>query len=807
MRISLSSAFWALSWTSAVQAACSSNLLVDNFANYANHLNSLGQYTSDDGTTTNLKADVANKKITFTGGISSYFYTTFACEKATTDGYNAITFPLKGPANAKFTIELQTSTTCSAAYTSKTTQLSGVTGSTQTFTVPFSAFSGANINAIQGIVFESFTTTGAWEIGQIQLVCASGTGSSSSTGISSSISTLSVNTAILSPSSEYSTVSSSTSSASSTSIASSTSKPLTTASTSSAVAGQCTPLLVDDFASQSRLTFLFYNAMLLPSSDDGTMKAVADKPDTATSVIVSGNHLTLTPANTNSYWYTMLGCTKATNIYGGIGMTIKAPAGTTFNIELQTSATCDSSNPKLNDLTSTQLGWTFDGTEKYYTIPFSKFTGIDTDHILTLLFSGLSKAITLGPIAFYCGTTGIAYPVPSTVAVIEPSATVPATVGPSAFVIDTFASADSNNLGFYHGGDDTTHFTRTAGKLTINTQGNSDLSWYTQLSGGCTDFTPNDKGYLHIAYTGSNSFTIALQQHNPTCNPDINPYPFTWDSVEASRYSDSGKTNIYVPLSHFNIDRTKTIGFAFKGFFTNTATVITKVEIVTTVPSGTLVPSKLATAPLIFACTRPNSFAFAIDDGSPEFAQRVVASVAAANIKVTFFTVGAALLDPSTNLTNVYKGMLAAGHQVALHSFTHPPMEGLSSLAAIDWELQQDIDAVQKTLGVTSTYFRPPFGTEGARIRQRLAALIPGSKFVEWSVDVQDWLWATSTTPEKQLTNFQADVNKGGNLVVMHYLYDSTVSYLPQFIDIARKTGKQLMRVDQCLEDPNAPPL
>lgn len=72
---------------------------------------------------------------------------------------------------------------------------------------------------------------------------------------------------------------------------------------------------------------------------------------------------------------------------------------------------------------------------------------------------------------------------------------------------------------------------------------------------------------------------------------------------------------------------------------------------------------------------------------------------------------------------------------------------------------------------------------------------------------MQDWLWAMTSTPEKQITNFQNDVNKGGNLVVMHYLYDSTVSYLPQFIDIARKTGNQLMRVDQCLEDPDAPPL
>jgi len=249
------------------------------------------------------------------------------------------------------------------------------------------------------------------------------------------------------------------------------------------------------------------------------------------------------------------------------------------------------------------------------------------------------------------------------------------------------------------------------------------------------------------------------------------------------------------------------VGFALKGFYTTTSTVFSKIEIVQTVPSGFLVPSKLSTAPLIFACTRPNSFAFAIDDGDPQYAQRVVSSVAAAGIHVTFFTVGAALLDTSTNLTNVYKGMLAAGHQVAYHSYTHPPMEGLPTLAAIDWELNNDIAAVSSTLGITSNYFRPPFGTEGARVRQRLAAAIPGAKFIEWSVDVQDWLWALTSTPENQITNFQSDVNKGGNLVVMHYLYNTTVSYIPQFIAIAKATGKQLMRVDQCLEDPNAPPL
>ncbi|KAF7861410.1 hypothetical protein EAF04_007975 [Stromatinia cepivora] len=811
MKFSVDSVVWGvISYAAVVRSACSSNLLIDNYAKFSSNTNSLGQWTSDDGTTTNLKADVTNKKVTFTSKANSYFYTTFNCEKTTTDQYNAITFPVKGPAGSSFTLELQTMSSCTATtYKSYYTTITGITGFTQTITVQLSAFSGANLNAISGLLWESFSVNGAWEIGQTNLVCANGAGGSSSSIATSS--TTSTKGAVVTSSSSTSVVSVPTASATtlSTVTPSVTSKVLTSSVSASAPAGACTNLLIDDFASQSRLTFLFYNAMLQPSSDDGTMAPVAGRVDTGTSVIVANNHVTLTSrADGSSYWYTMFGCLKATNIYGGIGLTIKAAKGTTLGIEMQTSKTCDSSNPTLIDVSSADLGWTFDGTERFYTIPFSKFPGLDTDHLISLLFSSISKPITLGPMSFYCGNTGTAYPVPATVPVIEPSSTIPATTGPSAYVIDTFGNAGSNNLGFYHGGDDTTTYKQSGNKLTINTKGNSDLAWYTQISNGCLDFTPNDRGYLHIAFTGSNAFTIALQQHNPTCNPNINPFPFTWDSVEASRYSNSAKTDLYVPISHFEIDRKLSVGFALKGFYTSDDTVISKIEVVNSVPSGFLVPSKLPTAPLIFSCTRPNSFAFAIDDGDPQLAQKVVSAVAAAGIHVTFFTVGAALLDASTNLSTVYSNMLNLGHQVAYHSYTHPPMEGLPTLASIDWELNNDIAAVSSTLsGHTSTYFRPPFGTEGARIRQRLAALIPGSKFVEWSVDVQDWLWALSDTPENQLTNFQSDVNKGGNLVVMHYLYQTTVDYLPQFIEIAKKTGKQLMRVDQCLEDPNAPPL
>ena len=43
--------------------------------------------------------------------------------------------------------------------------------------------------------------------------------------------------------------------------------------------------------------------------------------------------------------------------------------------------------------------------------------------------------------------------------------------------------------------------------------------------------------------------------------------------------------------------------------------------------------------------------------------------------------------------------------------------------------------------------------------------------------------------------------------MVMHYLSWDTVQYFRDFIRIARATGKQIMRVDQCMMDPKAPKL
>ncbi|CAJ2512301.1 Uu.00g053160.m01.CDS01 [Anthostomella pinea] len=745
--------------------ACTSHLLVDDFSSWANSTNLLNGSTGDDSTMNTTSADGGILTFTPKNIDVSYLYEQFDCMDTTALGYDGVSFTTKGPEAASVSIELQTKTNCSAEeYQSFYYTVNGLSGALETINIPLSSWTGANLTRVVGVVYYSFSagqtgTDKVWQLDNIQLLCSRVTAPADPTAVPTTANGHEV-------------------------------------ASRSADAAACESVLIDDWASQSRLTFLYYNAMLMPSSDDGTMS----------SIVVKNNRVTLTPTATDSYFYTQLGCFDA-QPYGGIALRITAPAGSQFDVQLSsTKGDCGGDATTDSIVTTKQLGWTFDGTEKLYSIPFSKYSGLDWSKFTMVFLTNLAKPVTLGPMGLYCGSTPVEYVVPAPVEPAEPTATVAAPPSQATnLVIDKFANAETNALGEWHGADEGITLTFKGNTMTLQTN-DSDLTWNTQVADICKDMTAFDGSYLHIAYNGSNKFTVAMQQHNEQCNNDIMPYPETWDSLEAARYGTA--TDIYIPMTHFNINRTRAIGFALKGFYTTEPTVFSKIEIVNQIPAAVKIPEKLPSGTFVLACKRPNSFAFAIDDGDPALAQQVMKTIEDENITVTFFTVGAPLLDPTTNLSAIYNEMAAKGHQIALHSYTHPPLEGLPDEAAIDWEYSNDLRAVAQTFnGLQPKYFRPPFGTEGARMRQRLAALVDDPYIVEWSVDVEDWIWAESATPEKQLDAFKRDVTAGGDIVVVHYLYTSTVSYLQQFIQIAKATGKQLMRVDQCMMDPNAPPL
>lgn len=730
----------------------------------------------DDGTL--LKASAPGSVLSFTPKASSYIFESFPCETTQSSGYSALQFMVLGPKGGELSIELQSKASCSeTSYSSKYVSLPNLTGNLQIITLPWNQWPGANGDAISGIVWYGFKggrSDTEWKMANIQFVCGSGGPSPP---------------APIGPNDPFSAPRGTQNLPARTT-------PAGALPTFKPQAGEC-PLVVEDFVSQSRLTFLFYNALLQPSSDDATMQSVTLQANKANRVI-------LTPKDRSSYWYTQFGCLHAVGKYGGISLRIKAPADSDFTVQLGYNQNCGDPNPKTINVSTRDLGWQFDGSEKLYSLRWPQFRGIDATKLNNMLITQLNSAITIGPISMFCGDQATDYIPPTTSTQYDDeSRTMAAPTGrASPVIIDRFASPNVNSLGFWHGADEGMLLSYGNGQLTISSN-DPDYTFNTQIAAGCVDWTFYDGDYLHIVYSGTTKFSIAMQQHNPQCDEKIKPYPETWDEVEASRYAKNG--HIYVPLSHFNIEKSRTLGFALKAWYDTAPTTFSLLEVVQSVPHGWTIPSKRPTGNLVFACKRPNSFAFCIDDGDPALAQEVMRIVKEENIKVTFFTVGAPLLDPSTNLTNVYKDMQSQGHQIALHSYTHPKMEGLADYGAIDWEYNNDVAVVGQVFNnMQSPYFRPPFGTEGARMRWRWTAAAgrDDASIVMWTVDVEDWIWAMGDTPEKQLAAFKRDVDKGGNLVVMHYLYKSTVGYLREFIQYAKQSGKQLMRLDQCMMDP-----
>jgi peptidoglycan/xylan/chitin deacetylase (PgdA/CDA1 family) len=101
-----------------------------------------------------------------------------------------------------------------------------------------------------------------------------------------------------------------------------------------------------------------------------------------------------------------------------------------------------------------------------------------------------------------------------------------------------------------------------------------------------------------------------------------------------------------------------------------------------------------------------------------------------------------------------------------------------------------------------ASYFRPLYGTLGARTRRSLLRHIPAKEnptIVRWSVDVEDWKWGESDTPEKQMEAFKRQVEKGGDLVVLYYLYGSAVGYLREMIWFVKEMGLRVGTVGECL--------
>ena len=100
------------------------------------------------------------------------------------------------------------------------------------------------------------------------------------------------------------------------------------------------------------------------------------------------------------------------------------------------------------------------------------------------------------------------------------------------------------------------------------------------------------------------------------------------------------------------------------------------------------------------------------DDGPAPYTPNLLQYLDQNSLKTTFFAVGSRCLSYPALLQEEYM----AQHQIAVHTWSHPQMTTLSNdeiIAELGWSKK----VIKDVLGVTPTYWRPPFGDVDNRVR------------------------------------------------------------------------------------------
>jgi peptidoglycan-N-acetylglucosamine deacetylase len=199
-----------------------------------------------------------------------------------------------------------------------------------------------------------------------------------------------------------------------------------------------------------------------------------------------------------------------------------------------------------------------------------------------------------------------------------------------------------------------------------------------------------------------------------------------------------------------------------------------------------------------------NVVALTFDDGPLEpYTSEILDILDKDNIKATFFLLGKYVKNDSITVARI----LADGHEIGNHSFTHADV-GFISSADIEKEIKMTESAIFNITGYRTTLFRPPYQRYNPLLFPETNML--GYKVITWSVDPVNW-----NIPHPAInTDVILRDTIPGSIILLHDGSENippapfdpadTVSKLPAIIEGLRTRGfcfatvSQLLSKDAC---------
>lgn len=178
--------------------------------------------------------------------------------------------------------------------------------------------------------------------------------------------------------------------------------------------------------------------------------------------------------------------------------------------------------------------------------------------------------------------------------------------------------------------------------------------------------------------------------------------------------------------------------------------------------------------------------AMTFDDGPhPSLTPRLLDMLAQWNLKATFFLIG----KNAAAYPRIVQRIVAEGHEVANHSWSHPALSKLPD-AAVRSELRRTHDAITQACGVAPICYRPPYGAITAAQKSWIAREF-GYPTILWSVDPNDWRDRNSATVSSRI---RAGA-RGGSIILAHDIHATTVNAMPSTLPPLQQRGLRFVTV------------